>query len=70
MNNQIMKEEEIVLNGRPLKEYKLVELKEECKIRKLRLSGTKAVLIQRLSQVCLFSILINTIIEAINTLIN
>jgi len=50
MNNQIMKEEEIVLNGRPLKEYKLVELKEECKIRKLRLSGTKAVLIQRLSQ--------------------
>ena len=46
-----MSEEEIVIDGKVLKDMKVAELKKACKIRNLPLGGNKSTLIKRLKAV-------------------
>ena len=46
-----MSEEEIVINGRLIKDMKVAELKKACKERNLPVNGTKATILKRLKAV-------------------
>ena len=47
MNN----DEQLLVEGQRLTDLKLVKLKDECRKRKIKSSGTKALLVERLKQV-------------------
>lgn len=47
-----MGEEDIIINGKLIKDMKVAELKKACKNRNIPLGGNKATLIKRLKAVC------------------
>ena len=46
-----MNDEDVVIDGKPLKDMKVAELKKACKDRNLPLGGNKATIIKRLKAV-------------------
>ena len=62
-----MNNDEILIDGQRLTDLKLVKLKDECRKRKIKSSGTKALLVERLKQVGL--LLESMVVERCETII-